>query len=84
MQIFDAPALTMTVLLQESVMCVAISDGRAIGQIASLPVPCAWLPATDARAYGAQLYAQLFPEKVRLFLRPVSYTHLTLPTTPYV
>ena len=41
-----------------------------------LLVPFAALLATSAHAAG--------PEAGRFSLSPVSYTHLTLPTTPYV
>ena len=41
------------------------------------------LDATDAKAIAAAP-AVLARRAVRLFITPVSYTHLTLPTTPYV
>ena len=31
-----------------------------------------------------KIYLTLLHEKIDLLLKPVSYTHLTLPTTPYV
>ena len=41
--------------------------------------------ATFGRYWGAmQLFEQLIIHKEPLFICSVSYTHLTLPTTPYV
>ncbi|MDR7379111.1 class 3 adenylate cyclase/predicted ATPase [Rhodoferax ferrireducens] len=78
MHTFDAPALTMTVLLEESRMSMAISDGRAIGLITSLQLaPCTLAPLAELapashlelQTRGAGLFARLFPEKIRLLLR---------------
>lgn len=78
MHTFDSPALTMTVLLEELRLSMAISDGRAIGQITSLQLaPCTLsslaepAPAShiELQTRGAGLFARLFPEKIRLLLR---------------
>ena len=46
------------------------------------------MAATDARgrlqAYRATGDPRLREERAERYLPPVSYTHLTLPTTPYV
>ena len=51
-------------------------EGCRILQIGDLRVTCAWPPFSDAW--------EITVVRPVAYLSPVSYTHLTLPTTPYV
>ncbi|MEO6856485.1 MAG: AAA family ATPase [Rhodoferax sp.] len=70
----DTPALTLTVLLEDTVLSMALSDGRAIGHIARKVLPEGCLqslkmpPADSLNVLGARLSALFFPEKIRQFL----------------
>ena len=70
----DTPSLTLTVLLDDTVVSMALSDGRAIGHIGSKVLPSGFLhslhtpPLANPLALGTHLASQLFPEKIRQFL----------------
>ncbi len=67
----DTPPLTLTVLWEDAVISMALSDGRAIGHIAHTPVPSMGvhvLPLESPMALGTRLSMQFFPEKIRQFL----------------
>ena len=70
----DTPALTLTILLEDAVLSMALSDGRAIGHIAQKVLPDGFLqilhtpPLAAPMALGTRLSAYLFPEKIRQFL----------------
>jgi class 3 adenylate cyclase/tetratricopeptide (TPR) repeat protein len=75
---FETSALTLTVQLDSAVITMALSDGRAMGRIVSLPLASGVLqafnkpsPAYTAtpQAYGADLFAQLFPASIRQTLQ---------------
>ena len=74
MQTPDPPSLTLTVLLEDAVISMALSDGRTIGHIAHKVVSSVFLqnlhtPLLDhPMARWANLSTQLFPEKIRQFL----------------
>ncbi len=71
---FETSALTLTVQLDGMVITMALSDGRALGRIASMPLatgvlqaftePCPAYAAAP-QGYGTDLFTQLFPEAVR-------------------
>ena len=70
----DTPALTLTILLEDAVLSMALSDGRAIGHIAQKVLPDGFLqilhtpPLAAPMALGTRLSAYFFPEKIRQFL----------------
>ena len=74
MQTPDTPSLTLTVLLEDAVISMALTDGRSIGHIAHKVVPGGFSqhlhtqPADSPTALGLRLSTQLFPEKIRQFL----------------
>lgn len=71
----DLPALTLTVLLEDAVLSMALSDGRSIGHIDRLALPGGCLqsllspPLDSPMELGARLTTRLFPEKIHQFLR---------------
>lgn len=74
MQTPDTPSLTLTIVLEDDVISMALSDGRGIGHIATKGLASGWmhnlhLPPIDLpMAFGIRLSTQLFPEKIRQFL----------------
>nr|WP_315246474.1 AAA family ATPase [uncultured Albidiferax sp.] len=71
----DTPALTLTVLLEDAVLSMALSDGRGIGYIDRLVLPGGCLhsvlapPLDSPMELGAHLTTRLFPEKIHQFLQ---------------
>ncbi|MBC7683457.1 MAG: AAA family ATPase [Ferruginibacter sp.] len=74
MQTPDTSSLTLTVVLEDDVISMALSDGCGIGHIASKVMPIGWMHDLHAmsqespRARGSRLSTQLFPEKIRQFV----------------